>query len=187
MTTDVVYNRKALKWSRKEQAARVLWALVRPAFALVPRPLWSVRRALLRAFGARIGAHVHVYPSVRITMPWNVTLADRCAIGDRAILYALGPISVGERTTISQGAHLCAGSHDWRDPAMPLLKLPITIESDAWVCADAFVGPGVQVGKSAIVGARAVVMKDVENEAIVAGNPARLIASRGTATAAMKN
>ena len=105
-------------------------------------------------------------------MPWNLEIGEYAAIGDRAILYALGPITIGARATISQRAHLCAGTHDIRDPARPLLKPPITIGSDAWVCADAFVGPGVTVGEHAIVGARAVAMKDVPAHAIVVGNPA---------------
>lgn len=97
------------------------------------------------------------------------------AVGDRAILYALGPISIGERATISQGAHLCAGTHDLRDPARPLLKLPIRIGDDAWICADAFIGPGVTIGRGAVAGACAVIVKDVGEDCIVAGNPARLI------------
>ncbi|MEM9471091.1 MAG: putative colanic acid biosynthesis acetyltransferase [Pseudomonadota bacterium] len=114
-----------------------------------------------------------MYPSVRITMPWNVTVGDYSAVGDRATLYALGPITLGSRVTVSQGAHLCAGTHDWRAPDRPLLKPPISIEDDSWICADAFVGPGVKVGSGAIVGARAVAMKDVRPGAIVVGNPAR--------------
>nr|WP_319252068.1 hypothetical protein [uncultured Celeribacter sp.] len=53
--------------------------------------------------------------------------------------------------------------------------MPITIGDDAWVAADAFLGPGVTVGKGAIVGARSVVMKDVEPACVVVGNPARKI------------
>lgn len=177
---DVGANRATRKWSRRAQGARVLWALARPLFALSPRPLWGWRRALLRLFGAEVGRAVHVYPSVRITMPWHLVLDEGCAVGDRAILYALGPIRIGARATVSQGAHLCAGTHDWRDPARPLLKPPVTIGADAWICADAFVGPGVTVGPGAIAGARAVVMKDVPADAIVAGNPARRIGTRET-------
>jgi len=54
-----------------------------------------------------------------------------------------------------------------------LLRPPIVIGSDAWICADAFVGPGVTVGEGAIVGARAVAIKDVNARSIVVGNPAR--------------
>lgn len=121
---------------------------------------------------------MHVFPTVRIAIPWNLNLGEQCAVGDAAILYALGSITIGPRSTISQGAHLCAGTHDWRDPAMRLMKPPITIGADVWVCADAFVGPDVTIGEKAIVGARAVVMRDVAPRLIVAGNPAREIGRR---------
>ncbi|ESW59823.1 MAG: acetyltransferase [Rhodobacter sp. CACIA14H1] len=177
---DVAANRQARKWTRREQAGRMLWALAAPLFRLSPRPLWGWRRAMLRAFGARVGREVHVYPTAHIMMPWNLTLGNGCAVGDHAIIYALGPIRLGDRTTVSQYAHLCAGSHDWRDQAMPLTKPAITIGADVWVCADVFVGPGVTIGNAAILGARAVVVKDVASRSIVAGNPARPVGRRDT-------
>lgn len=173
--TNVVENRKALKWTRRQQLGRLLWALASPLFVLSPRPLWSWRRLMLRIFGAQVGSGAHIYPSVRITIPWNLNLGEQSAVGDRAILYALGTINIGPRATISQGAHLCAGTHDIEDPSRPLLKPPIKIGADAWVAADAFIGPGVTIGDGAIVGARAVAMKDVPAQTIVVGNPARPI------------
>ncbi|OJU27105.1 MAG: acetyltransferase [Alphaproteobacteria bacterium 64-6] len=175
---DISANRQASKWTRQELVGRVLWRLAHPLFAWSPRPFWGWRRLLLRLFGARIGREVHVHPSVRITIPWNISIGDQTAVGDRAILYALGSITLGERVTISQGAHLCAGTHDHRDPAMPLLKPPISIERDAWICAEAFVGPGVRIGAHAIIGARCVVMKDVAPGMTMVGNPARAIGHR---------
>ena len=133
---------------------------------------------MLRSFGATIGKGVHIHPTVRITIPWTLTIADYAAIGDHAILYSLGPISIGQSTTISQNAHLCAGTHDYLESEMPLLKPPITIEAGAWICADAFVGPGVTIGENAIVGARSVVFGDVERDMIVRGNPATSLKKR---------
>lgn len=176
---NVAANRAARKWTPRELAGRVLWASAAPIFRLSPRPLWGLRRALLRAFGAKVGRDVHVYPTARISVPWNLALEDGCAVGDYAILYALGPIKLGPRSTVSQYAHLCAGSHDWRNPAMPLTKPPITLGADVWVCADVFVGPGVTVGDGAILGAGAVVMRDVEAGIIVVGNPALPVGRRG--------
>ena len=175
---DVSANRKVRKWSRKEQLGRVLWAMAQPFFALSPRPFWGWRRTVLRLFGAKVGTSVHVYPSVRITIPWNLTLGDRCAVGDRAILYALGPITIGANSTISQGAHLCAGSHDWRQSEMPLTKPPITLGENCWIATDAFVGPNVTIGASAIVGARAVAFRDIPVGAIAIGNPATVVSNR---------
>lgn len=135
--------------------------------------MWGLRRALLRLFGARIGREVHVYPTARISMPWNIEIGDQSAVGDRAILYALGPITIGARTTISQGAHLCAGTHDLTRRDRPLLTPSIEIGSEVWIAADAFVGPGVRFGDRGIAGARAVVVKDVVAGSTVVGNPAK--------------
>ncbi len=168
---DVYANRRQRKWDQRTQAARVLWAVCLPLFRFSPRPLWAWRAWLLRRFGAQIGQDVHIYPTVRITMPWHLRVDNFAAIGDHAILYALGPIHIAARATISQYAHLCAGTHDWRDPERPLRRLPIHIGADAWVCADAFVGPGVHIGQAAILGARAVAMKDLAPGHIGTGNP----------------
>ena len=106
------------------------------------------------------------------------TIGAEASIGDRAILYNLGLISIGDGATISQGAHLCAGTHDYRRSDLPLLKPPIAVGEGAWICADCFVGPGVKVGDYAIVGARAVAMRDVDDWSIAVGNPARIIGQR---------
>lgn len=172
---DVEGNRAARKWSPREYAGRVLWEWVgAPAFRFSPRICWGWRRVLLRLFGADVGRGVHLLPSVKITIPWHLSLGDFAAVGEDARLYSLGRITLGARVTVSHGAHLCAGTHDFRDPLRPLLKPPVTVADDAWVCADAFVGPGVTVGAGSIVGARAVVVRDVPPGMMAVGNPARL-------------
>jgi putative colanic acid biosynthesis acetyltransferase WcaF len=176
---DIDANRRAKKWTQRELIGRTFWeSLGGPLFRMVPRPLWGVRVVLLRSFGARIGRRVHIHPTVRIAVPWNLTIGNDVGIGDRAQLYSLGNITIGDRATISQNAHLCAGSHDHRDPTLPLLKPSITIGFGAWICADAFVGPGVTVETLAVVAARAVAVRDVAANAIVAGNPARQVSVR---------
>jgi putative colanic acid biosynthesis acetyltransferase WcaF len=147
-------------------------------FRISPRPLWGFRCALLRLFGAKIGKYVRLHPTVRISIPWNLVIEDGVGIGDESILYALGSITIGEAATVSQGAHICAGTHDFRDPDMPLMKQPVCVGSGAWICAEAFVGPGVTIGQMAVVGARAVVMRDVPAAAIMVGNPARQTGQR---------
>ena len=178
MPLDIASNRQAAKYSRGEIAFRLLWFFGSFLFRLSPRPCFGWRRFILRAFGAKIGAHVNTYPSARIYFPWNLSAGDWTAIGENALIYNLGPVTLGQRVTISHGAHLCAGTHDYRDPRMPLLKPPIRVEDQAWICADAFIGPGVVVGAGAVVGARAVVTADVAPWAVVAGNPAKFIKHR---------
>jgi|JTFP01.1.fsa_nt_gb putative colanic acid biosynthesis acetyltransferase WcaF len=177
-TLDINANRNAVKYSRHEMICRVLWGLIKPLFSFSPRPLFGWRAFLLRLFGAKVGRSVHIYNSATIYFPWNLEIGDHSAIGEYAFIYNLGPIIIGNKTTISHWAHLCAGTHDYADPALPLLKPPIVIADQAWICADAFVGPDVTVGEGAIVGARAVVTRDVDPWVIVAGNPAVFIKRR---------
>ena len=170
---DVKQNRQARKYTLGEMIRRVLWTFAQPLFRISPRPCFGWRRFLLRCFGAKIGASVHIYPSATVYFPWNLEVGDESAVGEQVFIYNLGRVTLGSRVTISHRAHLCAGTHDHTKPDFPLVRPPIVIGSDAWICADAFVGPGVAVGEGAIVAARAVAMKDVKPRSIVVGNPAR--------------
>lgn len=136
------------------------------------------RAFLLRCFGANVAATAKVRGTARIIHPWLLTVQEHSSIGDRVRVYNLGELIIGRQTSISQDVHLCGGTHDHRDPTLPLIRSPITIGSGVWICADAFIGPGVTVGDNAVIGARAVVVKDVAPATIVAGNPARKIGDR---------
>ena len=173
---DVTANRSAVKWSVVEKLRRIFWACIYIFFRLSPRPFWGWRSALLRFSGARVGGGLRIYPDVEITIPWNLSIGNQVTIGRGAILYALGPIEIGDRVTISQRSHLCAGTHDFRSTSFELIKEEIIIGDDVWIAAEAFVGPGLNIGQAAVVAARAVIVKSVERECIVAGNPARTIA-----------
>ena len=174
--------RQMPNYSTIEYAGRILWSLVHPLFRYSPRICFGWRRLLLRAFGARIGKRVRIYGSAHIYLPWMFSIGDDSAVGEHALIYCLGPVKIGNKVTISQRTHLCAGTHDYRNPSFPLIRSPITVEDDAWVCADAFVGPGVTVHQGAIVGARAAVFKDCDPFTIYGGNPARALKARDATT-----
>lgn len=175
---DIAANRRMKNFSTAVMVRRILWGIGRWFFRLSPRPCFGWRRFVLRCFGAKIGRDVNTYPSTWIYFPWNLTVGDWSAIGAEAFIYNLGPVTIGEKVTVSHRAQLCAGTHDYTLPNLPLIKPPIVIKEQAWICADAFVGPGVTVGEGAIVGARCVVMRNVEPWAIMAGNPAQFIKKR---------
>ena len=172
-------DRHVSPYTTRQKVGRVLWWLVQATvFRGSFHNMYGWRRLCLRCFGARLGRDVRVRPTVRVECPWNVELGDHTAVGDRANLYALAPIRVGRRVTVSQGSHLCAGTHDYDDPSLPLLRVPITVGDDAWIAADAFVGPGVEVGEGAILGARACAFKSLEPWAVYGGNPAKRLKDR---------
>jgi putative colanic acid biosynthesis acetyltransferase WcaF len=172
-------DRHRSPYSLREKIGRLLWALVQATLFRCSFHSWyGWRRFLLRRFGGRVHATAILRRTARIECPWNLTMARNSCLGDYARAYCLGPVTLGERVTVSQNAHLCAGAHDYTRPDMPLLRPPITIEADAWIAADAFVGPNVTVGQGAILGARACAFKDLEPWTIYGGNPAKPIKPR---------
>lgn len=166
--------------SYQNQVGRILWRMVwlflyRPS----PRILHAWRRFLLRLFGATIGAGAHPYPTALIWAPWNLEMGEHSCLGDRVDCYCVDTIRLGVNATVSQYTFLCTASHDYSRLDMPLITAPITIEANAWVAADVFIGPGVTVGIGAIVGARSTILKDVRPMMVVAGNPPRTLRERG--------
>jgi putative colanic acid biosynthesis acetyltransferase WcaF len=158
---------------------RCLWAVVRfLLFRFTPAACFGWRRLVLRLFGAGLEPGALVYPSVEIWAPWNLRMARGSCLGPQVQCYCVAPISIGEDVTVSFRSFLCAASHDIDSTDRRLVTAPITIERGAYVFADAFVGMGVTIGEGAVVGARAVVVRDVRPYMVVAGNPAREIRER---------
>lgn len=166
-------------FSLANRIARIAWGIVSAVFfRLSPRPFHAWRRWLLTLFGANVGKGCHVYPGVRIWAPWNVTFGEECGVGDGAILYSQARITLGKRAVISQGSHLCTGTHDYESDGFELFAKPITIGDHAWIAAECFVHPGVQVGEGTVVGARSVITKDLPPWMVCTGNPCRPVKPR---------
>lgn len=166
-------------FSLKNRIFRVFWNLTYVLFfRLTTTPFFGWRNFLLRLFGAKIGKRVHIYPGVKIWAPWNLVVGENSGIASGVILYSQGKISIGSKVVISQGAHLCAGTHDYTNPGFPLVTKPITIEDHVWVAAEAFVHPGITIGEGAVIGARAVVTKDMPSWMVCAGHPCEPIKKR---------
>ncbi|MDP7008219.1 MAG: hypothetical protein QGI78_01455 [Phycisphaerales bacterium] len=175
----VAEDRHVSPYPTNEKVKRLIWAVVQETMFRFSFHTWySWRRFLLRGFGAHIHSTAKIRRTVRVECPWNLTVGKNSCLGDRVTAYCLGPITIGERVSVSQNTHLCAGSHDYTKTEMPLMRLPIAIGDDAWIAADAFVGPNVVVGKGAILGARGVATKSLDSWTIYAGNPAVSVKSR---------
>lgn len=158
---------------------RAVWIVVWVTLASWTPPfLFSWRRFLLRSFGAKIADTARIYGSARIWYPPNLEMGEYACLGSRVNCYCMGKISLADHALASQGAHLCAGTHNIDDPSFQLTTKPIQVGARAWIAAEAFVGPGVRIGEGAVLGARGVAFKDLEPWIVYAGNPAREIRKR---------
>lgn len=165
--------------SPANKIVRLLWGVT---WVLLFRPspwFWQAPRLLLlRLFGAKVGRGVTVMPSVKIWAPWNLTIGDHSTVSHGVDLYCVDQIEIGANVTVSQRAFLCTASHEIDHPNMPLITAPLKINDGAWVCAEAYIHPGVTIGTDAVAGVRAVVLHDVSARQVVGGNPAKIIRER---------
>lgn len=172
-------NRHVSTWTTREKIGRLLWYWTEATlFRFSPRPMYRWRGWLVRLFGGAVHPTARLRSTVRIEVPWHLTVGESSSVGDFAILYCLGPIRIGKGVTISQFAHLCAGTHDFTRRDMPLLRPPICVEDEAWIAADVFVGPNVTIGVGCVVGARSSVFDDLPAWSICVGQPARRVRDR---------
>lgn len=167
-------------FSLKNKLFRLLWNicyifLFRP-FCIRLFKKWRV--FVLKCFGAKIDWSSHVYASVKIWAPWNLQIGVNSCLGPNVDCYNQGKITIGSNTVISQKTYLCASSHDYTLKTFPLILKPIIIGDGCWIAADAFIGPGVTIGDNVVVAAKSAVVKHVDNNMIVGGNPAKIIKNR---------
>jgi putative colanic acid biosynthesis acetyltransferase WcaF len=152
-----------------------LWWLARSLFfeSWFPLPS-SLRVAVLRAFGAKIGKGVVIRSRVNITFPWWLEVGNHVWIGEEVLILTLDRVSIASNVCLSQRAFLCTGSHDFKKPTFDLITKPIVIEEGCWVAAGVFIGPGVTLRANTVCAAGAVVVRDAGPDVIVSGNPATI-------------
>ena len=166
-------------FSFRNRLFRFTWGIVYFClFRPTPRPFHGWRAFLLRLFGAKLGKDVRVYSTARVWAPWNLICDDVSSIADDAIVYNPKPVRLGTHTVVSQYAYICGATHDYEDPAFPLIAFEMNLGSYAWICARATVQPGVQVGEGAVLALGSVATKNLEPWTVYGGVPARRIKAR---------
>lgn len=143
-----------------------------------PTPAHAWRRILLRAFGANIDHTAKVYPRVRVWYPPNLIMEEFSTLGPYVNCYCMDTIHLGAHALVSQGAHLCGGTHNIDSPEFELQTKAIFLSRHCWIAAEAFVSPGVTVEEGAVLGARSVAARNLEAWGVYVGNPARKIRQR---------
>ncbi|WP_370390823.1 WcaF family extracellular polysaccharide biosynthesis acetyltransferase [uncultured Winogradskyella sp.] len=158
---------------------RAIWYVVSCLFF---QHSWAVcnrlKRLLLRVFGAEVGKGVVIKPSVQIKYPWKLKIGNHCWIGEGVWIDNLDEVTLGDHVSISQGALLLCGNHNYKSATFDLMVAPIVLDEGSWVGAKAVVCPGVTLQSHAVLAVGAVATKDLEAYGIYQGNPAVLVKKR---------
>ena len=158
---------------------RFLWYFTNIIFFLNPlNPVSSLKVAILRSFGARVGKGVVIKPSVNIKYPWHLEIGDYAWIGENVWIDNLDKVTIGANACLSQGALILSGNHNFKKTTFDLIVKPITIGEGAWIGAKATVSQGVTCGSHSVLTVGSVASGDLEPFGIYRGNPAELVKMR---------
>lgn len=133
---------------------------------------YGLKRRILIAFGAKVGKRLVIKTRVRIKNPWRLVVGDHCWIGESVWIDNLADVTIGNNVSISQGAMLLTGNHDYTISSFPYRLGKITIGNGVWIGAKSVVCPGVTCRSHSILTVNSVATKDLEAYSIYTGNPA---------------
>ena len=164
----------------KNKIGRFMWNI---SYFILFRPFPSRffrkwRLCVLRLWGAQIASSSSVHASAKIWAPWNLFMGEYSCISDNVDCYNVAKIIIGNHVTVSQRTFLCTASHNIRSKQHELIVDPIIIKDGVWIAAEAYINKGIIIEEGAVIGARAVVVANVDSWSIVGGNPAKIIGRR---------
>lgn len=167
------YRVGAPKWKQ------LMWYYIN---ALVFKSYWmpfmGIKRALLRAFGAKVGKGVVIKPCVNIKYPWKISIGDHSWIGEEVWIDSLARVDIGAHCSVSQGAMMLTGNHNYRSMAFDLMVEPIVLEEGVWIGAKTVVCPGTICRAGAVLTVGSVAVKELLPNGIYKGNPAVWVKER---------
>ncbi|MGN0193670.1 MAG: acyltransferase [Pseudoramibacter sp.] len=132
------------------------------------------KQLLFELFGDNLGENSMIAPPFNGACVGTMKIGKDVFINSNLLAMARGGVTIEEHVMIAANAQIITNNHDPYDLQI-LTCRPILIKDHAWIGAGATILPGVCVGRHAVVGAGAVVTKDVPDFAVVVGSPAKVI------------
>ena len=129
---------------------------------------------LKELFGDRIGEGSYLAAPINGAAMEKLVIGKNCFINGNLLAMSRGGITIGDNVQIAGNVQLLSNNHDPYDRQVLLCK-PIIIKKGAWIGAGASILPGVTIGEYAIVGAGAIVTKDVGDYEVAVGVPAKIV------------
>lgn len=136
------------------------------------------RRRLLAELLGSVGEGVAIRPPLSMDYGYQTTIGPRTFINFGAVILDVGRVTIGADVQIGPNVQILTPTHPL-DPVTRRKALeaqePITIEDNVWLGGGVIVCPGVTIGRDTVVGAGAVVIRDLPPGVLAVGNPARIV------------
>ncbi|WAH53833.1 maltose O-acetyltransferase [Pseudescherichia vulneris] len=145
----------------------------------------SERRGLLAELLGNSG-NAYIEPSFRCDYGYNIFLGNDFYANFDCVMLDVCPIHIGDNCMFAPGVHIYTATHpvDATERNSGLeFGAPVTIGNNVWVGGRAVINPGVTIGNNVVIGSGSVVIRDIPDDVVVAGNPARIIKKLPAASA----
>lgn len=141
-------------------------------------PSHTMRKAIFRLSGMKIGRKSFIHIGCRVYEPKNITIGEGSIIGDHVTLDGRDKLTVGNNVDIASEVMIFNASRDMHSDEFKLIQKPVNIGNNVFIGPRAIILPGVNIGEGAVVAAGAVVTRDVAAKIMVGGIPAKKIKDR---------
>ncbi len=141
-------------------------------------PIHHLRRFFYRLAGMKIGKGSTIHTGTRFYDPKNIRIGQDTIVGERAVLDGREKLIIGNHVALASEVMIYNSEHSVEDINFAAKDAPVEIEDYCFIGPRAIILPGVKIGKGAVVGAGAVVTKEIPPFAIVGGVPAKIIGER---------
>ncbi|MFC7370242.1 maltose acetyltransferase domain-containing protein [Fictibacillus iocasae] len=138
----------------------------------------SRRTSLLTELFGSVAGSVYIEPTFRCDYGYNIHLGQNFYANFDCVMLDVCRITFGDNVLLAPGVHIYTASHPTNPierAAGPEFGKPVTVGNNVWIGGRAVINPGVNIGDNAIIASGAVVVKDVPANAVVGGNPAKVI------------
>lgn len=161
--------------------------LVNKTYNTIVHLISKIRCTFWRIFLKKMGRNVDIMADVVIMSPQKVAIGNDVLVNIGTKIGGQAGVTIGNYVQIGYNVNIVSVNHSYNNPTIPIKKQgeyggPIIIESDVWIGANAVILPKVILGKGSIIGANAVVTKNVKPYSIVGGVPAKFIKYRFSKT-----
>lgn len=141
-------------------------------------PFHHLRRAFYRMAGMKIGAGSSIHMRLTLYNPAGISIGQDTIIGEKCTMDGRANLTIGNHVDIASEVMIYNSEHNINDPLFAAITAPVTIEDYVFIGPRAIILPGVTIRTGAVVGAGAVVTKDVAANMVVGGVPAKIIGER---------
>lgn len=154
-----------------------IWVLI-TSIIIMNIPFYCVRHIWLKIFLKKMGHHNAIKRGVEFIIPHRISIGNCTTINKRVLLDGRGGLTIGSNVDIAREVNIWTEQHDYNSHDYKGVCKPVVIDDYVWLASRATILPGVHIHKGAVVATCAVVTKDVPENAIVAGIPAKIIGWR---------